>query len=91
MGEEKKKGSVLPPYNDAEIQNAATAKAGGSLPKGLILVKEKRELMHADSIQEGAALYSYSVSGIPNQAERNRQKEKNGKVAVLTKKGSGNS
>lgn len=85
MGEEKKKGSVLPPYTAAEITNAATAKAGGSLPKGLILVKENRELIHTDSVFEGVASYSYEERCASVQAEKNSPQKSEGNIAVKTK------
>lgn len=61
MGEEKKKGSVLPPYTAAEITNAAIAKAGGTLPKGLILVKENRPQIDLECIFESAPSSRYDA------------------------------
>ena len=85
MGDQKKTGSILPPYNEDDFITTSPSKTAGSPPKGLILVKEQRTLIHADSTLE--ELYHYSV---PEQRKTDcppkmKPSTSSGNVAVKTK------
>ena len=84
MGENKKKGSKLPPYTGSGINKAANSV--NTLPKGLIKVKENRELIHSDSVSEGLAYFSFKDISPNAQAEEKGSEQSDRNEATQAKK-----
>lgn len=85
MSEDKKKSSGLPPYDETDIHNAAIAKSGSSVPKGLILTKEKRDMTHAACYIEEAAHYVFKKICDPIWEDEEKHKEKKDSSSVKIK------
>lgn len=86
MSNDKNGKNKLPPYDSGDIYDMATSKEGSSLPRELILIKERRYFSHSDSVSESRNTYACPKAPAKAPVKVREEKENKSNTAVKIKR-----